>query len=194
MVKKKTKDDYAYDLEKEFECWEKLKNYGGSDPFWSDGLNMNLVRNHIIYYKNEIKKNYLEKDYPAIYFRETPPEMDNDYVARADEIRQNARQTLSIFEQNENLKLIKQKLLSMNAQFLKQISAGNIAKYETNLKLAIEEDNLVVMRRYECSDRYLDSFQDCADKIREYKPTENEQFSLFDFIKDEVEEIGGLIR
>lgn len=106
-------------------------------------------------------------------------------MARADEIRQNARTTLSIFEQDDNLKLIKRKLLSMNPQFLEQISAGNIAGYETGLRVAIEKDDLVSMRRYEHYEGYLNSFQICADKMREYTPAFNEQISLFDCLDEE---------
>ena len=184
MAKKKVKADYARDLETEFRCWENLKNYGGHDPFWADGANMNLVRNHIIYYKQKIEENCSEDAYPPIYFQKTPPKVDKDYMARTDEIRQNARKTLTIFQDDENLKLIKRKLLSMNPQFLKEISAGNIAGYETGLRRAIEEDDFVSMRRYEHYESYLSSFQICADKIREYKPI-NEQVSLFDYLDEE---------
>ena len=37
------------DIEAEFSQWNFLKEHGGSDPFYADGVNMNLVRNHIIY-------------------------------------------------------------------------------------------------------------------------------------------------
>ena len=37
------------DLEREIALWHKIKENGCSDPFWPDGTNMNLVRNHIIY-------------------------------------------------------------------------------------------------------------------------------------------------
>ena len=185
MAKKKAEVDYAHNLKEEFNCWENLKNYGGSDPSWADGINMNLVRNHIIYYKQKIEEKYSKQDYPAIYFRETPPQVDDEYMARADEIRQNARKTLSIFEQDENLKLIKRKLQSMNPQFMKQISANNIAGYERGLKTAIAKDDLVSMRRYEYSDYYLSSFQSCADKIRGYTPPVNEQLTLFDCLDEE---------
>ena len=77
MAKKKGEIDYAHDLAEEFKCWDNLKNYGGSDPSWADGVNMNLVRNHIIYYKQKIEENYSEQDYPAIYYQETPPKVDN---------------------------------------------------------------------------------------------------------------------
>lgn len=39
---------------------------------------MNLTRNHIIYYKNEMKNLYGEDmgKYPEVYFRELPPEVE----------------------------------------------------------------------------------------------------------------------
>lgn len=36
--------------------WRYIKKYGCSDPFWPDGCNMNLVRNHIIYYLMKIQE------------------------------------------------------------------------------------------------------------------------------------------
>lgn len=36
------------DIEKEFESWDYIKRNGCGDPYWADGVNMNLVRNHII--------------------------------------------------------------------------------------------------------------------------------------------------
>ena len=37
--------------ESSFERWQSYHDFGGQDPFWADGCNMNLIRNHIIYYK-----------------------------------------------------------------------------------------------------------------------------------------------
>lgn len=36
-------------LDAEFKRWEHIRDHGCADPFWEDGCNMNLVRNHIIY-------------------------------------------------------------------------------------------------------------------------------------------------
>lgn len=36
--------------------WGDLYNYGGNDPMMSNDVNLNLVRNHIIVYKKELKK------------------------------------------------------------------------------------------------------------------------------------------
>ncbi len=36
-------------MDAEYKHWDDLKN-GCSDPAWPDGVNLNLVRNHIIYW------------------------------------------------------------------------------------------------------------------------------------------------
>ncbi len=67
--------DYAH--------WNKMMEYGCSDPFWSDGVNMNLTRNHIIAYKNMMSA--IHRLYgiqlPAGYYLPTPPEVSNHYMA-----------------------------------------------------------------------------------------------------------------
>ena len=71
-------------LAREFADWDHIKAEGCNDPFWPDGSNMNLVHNHIIYHKNEIKKICTENglELPEIYHTETPPEVDQHYMAR----------------------------------------------------------------------------------------------------------------
>ena len=42
------------ELKKAYAQWESLYKQGGSDPFYADGVNLNLVRNHILYFKRHI--------------------------------------------------------------------------------------------------------------------------------------------
>lgn len=44
------------------ERWNAIKKHGCADPFWPDGTNMNLIRNHIIC----LKKLLQEKDKPNV--------------------------------------------------------------------------------------------------------------------------------
>lgn len=37
------------ELQKDIDRWEDIKKNGCNDPFWPDGVNMNLKRNHIIH-------------------------------------------------------------------------------------------------------------------------------------------------
>lgn len=167
MSKREREPDYAAELEKSFQLWDKLYTKGGSDPFWSDGVNLNLVRNHIIGYKEQLaaRENTL-LGLPDIYYRETPPEVDKDYMARPDEIRANARKAMEIIDADENLKFIREQSASLSEQQIKRWCIPAIINYAENLRRAIAEDDLITMRRYEHPDGYLDSFKTAARKIK----------------------------
>ena len=60
----------AENLEKAYERWDLLYKNGGSDPFWCDGTNLNLVRNHILYYREQCEEVLEPKDYPEAYHKE----------------------------------------------------------------------------------------------------------------------------
>lgn len=70
-------------LRREFSQHASLKEYGGQDPFYPDGVNMNLVRNHIIYDKRKILELCSENGFelPDEYFIPTPDKVDNGYMA-----------------------------------------------------------------------------------------------------------------
>lgn len=68
-----------------FQRWENLLRQGGQDPFATDGIDMNLVRNHIIADKQQIEKLFADKK-PDIYHRPTPDVMPDTYMAKAEEI------------------------------------------------------------------------------------------------------------
>ena len=44
------------ELKKDYERWSRLFCQGGQDPFWTDGNNLQIVRNHIIYDKIRLEK------------------------------------------------------------------------------------------------------------------------------------------
>ncbi len=49
-------EEYAHQIMLEIGHWNYILENGCNDPFWPDGTNMNLTRNHIISYKLEIAK------------------------------------------------------------------------------------------------------------------------------------------
>lgn len=187
MARKKEEPNYIEELSERFDRWDDVYQNGCHDPSWPDGVNLNLIRNHIMYYKKAIEESMTYGALPDIYYREMPPEVDNSYIARAEEIRQNAKQTLSAFENNPDIQYIKKKMCFVDGEFLKKNSVGAVMGYETALKMAIESDNLITMRRYEHAESYMESFKTCADKLREYKPPINAQISLFELAEPEDE-------
>lgn len=88
MAKKKQKTineqikDLTESLRNSLSRWCDIRDNGCTDPCWSDGTNMNLVHNHIIYYKKQlmelIKDNFML--YPMEFFIPVPPEVPNDYM------------------------------------------------------------------------------------------------------------------
>lgn len=63
--------------------WEHINEYGCNDPFWPDGCNMNLTRNHILAYRIEIEEICAENGIhlPEEYYYKIPPVVDDNYMA-----------------------------------------------------------------------------------------------------------------
>jgi hypothetical protein len=158
--------NYAEELKREYARWEHYRVFGGRDPFWPDGSNMNIIRNHIIHDRRKIEEHFTPDNYPEIYYKEIPPEMDNDYMARPDEIRAAAIRSLKMYESNPDYQYIKSRRHDFTPKTLEKIPLGNILNYAAGLKRAIESDDLVTMRRHEKQDTYLDSFRSCAEKMK----------------------------
>lgn len=64
--------------------WQYIAENGCSDPFWADGSNMNLLRNHLTYYKRLIREVCAENDFelPAEAFYPDLPYVDENYFAK----------------------------------------------------------------------------------------------------------------
>ena len=105
MAQTKTKSPIALineltvSCQESYDSWKCIYNGGGSDPFWADGVNLNLVRNHIIYYKRQMQE--ISEEYgcflPEVYYREVPPKVESDYMAETDKILEDALKVKEIF-------------------------------------------------------------------------------------------------
>lgn len=69
--------------------WIHHRDQGCSDPFWSDGCNMNLLRGHMIYAKTTIKNLCCEYGLlePAELSIPIPPYVDENFFADPDSDR-----------------------------------------------------------------------------------------------------------
>lgn len=81
-LEKKVKS-YSKQIWKEISHWKDINQNGCNDPFWPDGCNMNLTRNHIIYAQEQIRKICEENQIPLPeeYYFSVPPKVDNQYMA-----------------------------------------------------------------------------------------------------------------
>ena len=67
----------------EINRWETIRSNGCNDPFWTDGVNMNLARNHVIYYKHMLREicQANGRAVPDEYYLSTPPEVNDNFMA-----------------------------------------------------------------------------------------------------------------
>ena len=204
MPKKKQQVDYAAELQKDHDRWAYLYEHGGHDPTWSDGCNLSLVRSHIINDRRRIEETMSPEDYPEIYYKDIPPEVDQDYMARKDEIRAAAKVSLARYKADPNYKYLLRHQDDFSPKTKKKLCIDAVIGYATGLEHHIEKDDLVAMRRHERPDGYLESFESCVRRMRE-TPAEELQMTLFsfsaggvdepddeDFDMDEEEEFGGM--
>lgn len=187
-MSRKHETDYAAALENDYARWYELFTKGGFDPSWADGSNLNLLRSHILYDKEQLAKQENSLfGLPEVYYRETPPEVDPNYMARSDEIRANARKAMGIIDADENLIFVREQFPSLSEQQRTRLCLSAIINYAENLRRAIAEDDLIIMRRYEHPEHYLESFESAAIKIRNPESTRriNDNLTVCDPEDDE---------
>ena len=70
-------------IRREIKRWKYINEFGCNDPFWPDGCNLNLTRNHIICSKNRIESLCSQYGFPLPeeYYTPTPPEVPDNYMA-----------------------------------------------------------------------------------------------------------------
>ena len=151
-----------------FERWNDLYENGGQDPFWEDGVNLNLTRNHILYTQNEMKRICGEIGYfmPEICTKEPPPVVDNKYIARKDFIFATARKVLAELQQNTDYLALAEINDKLTDEQKKKISYRTVVAYVSNLEQAIANEDYILMRRYLYTTRYNDSIKECLERAR----------------------------
>jgi hypothetical protein len=184
-------------LKSDYARWEYLYTYGGQDPFWSDGCNLDLVRNHIIATKKEMEES---GQLTPTYYIELPPVVDRDYMACADEIRNNARKSLDAYQNHKDYKYLIEAIGQLSKKEIDDTSINYVIGYASGLKNAIEKDDLISMRRHRDASTYIASFTTCKEKIERiikerprnffYEATKQikGQFSIMDLIEKDLEQ------
>lgn len=172
MAKKHQPPNPVEQLQSYFDRWDNLYEHGGSDPFYADGSGLNMLRNQIVYGKEAIEKSYSNGDCPEIYYRETPPEVSQDFMVDADGIRLAAKAAMEDYRQDENLQFLLDHADALPPKIAKNLCIGAVIGYATGLESAIAQDDLITMRRHKTHGHYLESFKSCADGIRKFQLAE----------------------
>jgi hypothetical protein len=169
----------ADQLAERFARWDDLYKNGGSDPFYTDGYNLNFVRNQIYFLKERMEKECSAEGLPDIFMRDTPPIVDESYMARADEIRIQAKKSLETYKADENYRYILSHVPMLDTKEKKHLCALNVMGYVSHLEECIKTDDLVYQRIHRKAENYLDSFKSCANQMRELLSVKEQLPSFF---------------
>ena len=86
-VKKKTPEqelkETCESIMRERNHWNYINENGCNDPFWPDGCNLNLTRNHVLADRKKIEMICEESGFPLPeeYYYKIPPVVDDNYMA-----------------------------------------------------------------------------------------------------------------
>ncbi len=177
MSSKKQEENPLYKLDKAYGRWKDLYENGGSDPFYADGVSLNLVRNHIIFYKQQIEAERPEDTKSELYQKPLPPEVDPGYMARAEYIREHARESLARYKADPAYQYLWKHRNSLTPVEKSKTYLPSVLGYVAGLELALHNDDMVAMRRHETPDKYIAAFHSCAKAVREV--LENQEPNLF---------------
>lgn len=83
VIPRDTVNSLCCSLRETIDRWRNYSVHGCSDPFWKDGANMNLIRNHAIYYRNQIRESCRGNslDLPWEAYLPIPPKIPGNWMA-----------------------------------------------------------------------------------------------------------------
>lgn len=85
---KMTVQQIQAEIDREFQEWNNIACSGCQDPSWPDGVNMNLVRNHIIYWYRLLDEKHVADTQTSLFDsqmaeaprRPVPPKVPDQYM------------------------------------------------------------------------------------------------------------------
>ena len=190
-----SKEDYAIALMAEYMKYEGVKEKGSNSPTWTDGQELNHIRDSIVYLKKQMESlNF----FPEIYYKETPAQVPQRYMLNADVIRKKAKETLQTCKSSEDYKFIFSHGGLLSEQQRGWICLDGIVNDILRMERMIRIDNLVKMKKYSDATKYLKGFKVCRrgleellEEMRDLEPPEEpkepeviyEQMKLSDYEK-----------
>ena len=106
------------------------------------------------------------EDFPEIYYRPTPPEVSDDFMANAEGIRLRATSLLADCEANKNYRYINKMRDFIPPDELEKLGVTSVIWSIDRLKKSVSSGDLVTMRGYMYSEFLFDDLKSCADNIR----------------------------
>lgn len=182
------------ELKKDYERWSRLFCQGGQDPFWTDGNNLQIVRNHIIYDKTRLEKEGDTAVMPKEYSWPLPPEIPSGYMARGKDLWYHGLECYKQYVADENYQYLCQVKDALSPGIKKESHIESVVGYVYAVQSALMEKDYLLLRRHEHPEMGLKRFRACRKCVEDLmlkKREENVQMNLFQM---GMERSGGISR
>jgi hypothetical protein len=157
--------EFEHDLQILYARWRQIYEYGGLDLNCPDGCELNHLRGDILSRKHQITCCLLKEDYPASYYLSTPSLVDDQYMARKEEIMAAALQSLKIYEASEDYQWLYQEFPDLSEKERKRSGICYAIGHVERLNKAIEQKDYILMRAHESPEYYVECLKTCCDKV-----------------------------
>ena len=179
---KQSLETLVAECEERFSRWAEIYENGCDDPTWPDGVNLNLVRNHILITQKRIKEHcgVSNEEMPDIALRELPPKLDSEYMANAEEIRKKGEELQTKIFVSDTYREFTSAIAFLSPEQRKKNEFQRIILLIKRLTTALENNKLVDVRgvlRWE--DEIFETLPLALAKAKAM-PVQEYQLSIFD--------------
>lgn len=182
------------ELKKDYERWSQLFCQGGQDPSWTDGNNLQIVRNHIIYDKTRLEEEGDASAMPEEYGWPLPPEIPSGYMARGKDLWYHGLESYQRYTADENYQYLCQIKDTLSPEIKKESHIENVIGYVHAVQSALMEKNYLLLRRHEHPEIGLERFQECREHVEDLMLKEQEKDGQMNLFQMGMEHSRGISR
>lgn len=155
--------------------WQYVKEHGTASVIWSDGRELNFIRDKIIRLKERLE------NVPDLEVEETPPRMSELFMVNPGKIEEEAKEALKTYENDKNYRYIISHRNRLPEQYREQTGVNGILEQIGKLRQAVYYHKYISMKKYLDKRRFQQMFTECRNQME----------SLLEELEDlgEIEEV-----
>lgn len=141
-------------------AWEKVYTYGDAESMCTDGIILNRYRQEILHVKSHLENLGSELSYAV------PEKMPEEYMAQAETIRTQAQKAAEDYFASDDYRYLMTKFSYLNKKQRSETGVTEVYGKVQSLLNAVDEDNLVVMRKLGTPGMLWEQIQESAKRVR----------------------------
>lgn len=139
--------------------WQYIKEHGSASIIWSDGRELNFIRQQIIRLKEKLENEADKNTY------ETPPKMGELFMVDPQVIEKEAREALKVYESDQNYRYLMANKNRLPETYRMQTEVDAILDQMGKFQKAVYHHHYIAMKKYLNVNRYRQTFAACKKEV-----------------------------